>query len=311
MSAAAVSSARWRLSQACMSVATLLLLLLNAWMMGTRLRDVGQTQPNLTSSVSFTSGVASIVPTRWEHTMVEVAQQEQAGTHHNGQAAGLFAAAADTTPEVWARGPATAGAAQTELTELLGAKAVAELRALCGRCLYRTLTEYVRVHGLGDATIVLTGDIPAMWLRDSAVQIATYLPRLARRPSLRPIIDGAIRAQAYFVLQDPYANAFNPAYVHPTRLSKAERQLGRGGWVWTRNFELDSLAYFFNLLWNYHATPGLWRPGQLLEETIVHDAVVAALRVLEVEQHHEEQSPYRCVTNNSCYKQHGMRPTRP
>lgn len=38
------------------------------------------------------------------------------------------------------------------------------------------------------------------------------------------------------------------------QLSKFERQLGRGGWVATRNYELDSGAYFFNLLWNYYHT---------------------------------------------------------
>jgi hypothetical protein len=68
---------------------------------------------------------------------------------------------------------------------------------------------------------------------------------------------------------------------------------GRGGWVWTRNFELDSVAYFFNFLWNFYATPSIWRPEQLLGEALVHDAVVLMLKVLEIEQHHEEKSPYR------------------
>ena len=49
-------------------------------------------------------------------------------------------------------------------------------------------------------TVVLTGDIAAMWLRDSAVQMATYFPRIARRPALRQAIESAIRTQAYFIL---------------------------------------------------------------------------------------------------------------
>jgi meiotically up-regulated gene 157 (Mug157) protein len=132
-----------------------------------------------------------------------------------------------------------------------------------------------------------------MWIRDSAVQMATYLPRITRRPALRSAVEGAIRAQAYFIIQDPWANAYNPHYVPLSKLSKHERQLGRGGWVWNRNFELDSVAYFFNFLWNYHQTASIWRPDKLLQETAVHDAVVLLLKVLMIEQHHEQLSPYR------------------
>lgn len=63
--------------------------------------------------------------------------------------------------------------------------------------------------------------------------------------------------------------------------------------MWTRNFELDSLAYFLMYLWNYWTSPGLYRPEALLVEPLVHDAVVTVLKVLEIEQHHEERSPYR------------------
>ncbi|WIA31767.1 hypothetical protein OEZ86_002639 [Tetradesmus obliquus] len=123
--------------------------------------------------------------------------------------------------------------------------------------------------------------------------MASYFPRINKRPGMRLVLEGAIRAQSYFILQDPWANAYNPKYIPPSIISKYDRQLGRGGWVWTRNFELDSVAYFFNFLWNYHQSPGVWQPGQLLMEPLVHDAVVTMLRLLEVEQHHEQRSPYR------------------
>jgi len=179
------------------------------------------------------------------------------------------------------------------LLKLLDDKTLSDIKSLCGRCLYRTLTSYVRVHDFGRFTVVLTGDIPAMWLRDSAVQMASYFPRVGRRPAIRQVLEGAIRAQSYFILQDPWANAYNPHYVPISKLKKQDRQLGRGGWVWTRNFELDSVAYFFNFIWNFHQTPTIWQPEQLLFEPLVHDAVVAMLKLLEVEQHHEKQSPYR------------------
>jgi meiotically up-regulated gene 157 (Mug157) protein len=46
-------------------------------------------------------------------------------------------------------------------------------------------------------------------------------------------------------------------------------------------------------LWNYHQTLSIWQPATLLLEPLVHDAVVTLLKLLEVEQHHEQQSPYR------------------
>lgn len=102
--------------------------------------------------------------------------------------------------EIWARSSA-ASASITALADLLSNSTTHRLRALCGRCLYRTLTSYVRAHNHGRFTTVLTGDIAAMWLRDSAVQMATYIPRIARRPALRQVVEGAIRAQAHFILQ--------------------------------------------------------------------------------------------------------------
>lgn len=62
---------------------------------------------------------------------------------------------------------------------------------------------------------ILAGDLPLMWIRDSAVQINVLLPRIRKRPQLRRAIEGAIRAQAYFILQDPYANGYEPAWQHP------------------------------------------------------------------------------------------------
>jgi hypothetical protein len=197
-------------------------------------------------------------------------------------------------PEIWAQGPPDGvSEQQQQLSAALGPELLSDLKQLCGRCLYRTMTSYVRVHSFGRVAVVLTGDIPAMWIRDSAVQMATYLPRVTRRPALRAAIEGAIRAQAFFILQDPWANAYNPQYMPPTQLPKHERQLGRGGWVWNRNFELDSVAYYFNFLWNYHQTPSIWQPSKLLMEPAVHDAVVLLLKVLMIEQHHEQLSPYR------------------
>lgn len=49
-------------------------------------------------------------------------------------------------------------------------------------------------------------------------------------------------------LQDPYANAYYKQWRKPTDLHKTERIIGRGGWVGTHNYELDSGAYFISLV---------------------------------------------------------------
>jgi len=59
-------------------------------------------------------------------------------------------------------------------------------------------------------TFVLTGDISAMWLRDSTAQLWPYLSSATEDPNLDRLIRGAIRRQASQVLLDPYANAFLP-----------------------------------------------------------------------------------------------------
>ncbi len=90
------------------------------------------------------------------------------------------------------------------------------------------------------STFVVTGDIPAMWLRDSAAQVEPYLRFAAEDPQLRAMLAGVVARHAAQIGIDPYANAFNEsdsgARTHDDRPAQ-------GPWVWERKYELDSLCY--------------------------------------------------------------------
>ena len=57
--------------------------------------------------------------------------------------------------------------------------------------------------------LLLTGDIPAMWLRDSTAQMRPYLVLAEKDEAIRNLIAGLVRKQMYYINLDPYANAFN------------------------------------------------------------------------------------------------------
>lgn len=81
-----------------------------------------------------------------------------------------------------------------------------ELAELFASCYLNTLDTTVETLDDG-TTFVATGDIPAMWLRDSTAQIMPYVPLAARDEDVRQLVRGLIHRQAGYIHIDAYANA--------------------------------------------------------------------------------------------------------
>ena len=99
-------------------------------------------------------------------------------------------------------------------------------------------------------TYVITGDIDAMWLRDSSAQVNPYLPLIRNDSKLRQLIEGVLLRQSLFVQRDPYANAH---YKDTSRTSEWKRMdiTDMRPGVHERKWELDSLCYVIRLMHSY------------------------------------------------------------
>jgi uncharacterized protein len=153
-------------------------------------------------------------------------------------------------------------------------------------CFANTLQTTVR--RLPDqTTFVITGDIPAMWLRDSTCQVRPYLRLAAADAGMADIIAGLIRRQCACILLDPYANAFNetPSDQH---WSEDATDAPANPWVWERKYEIDSLCFPIQLAYLF------WRATGRTDH-FDQDFFRAARAIVDVwvrEQRHATASPY-------------------
>ena len=117
-------------------------------------------------------------------------------------------------------------------------------------CFPNTLDTTVRYRSVegDDDTFVITGDINAMWLRDSAAQVWPYLRYVDKDEPLRHLIRGVIRRQFNCILTDPYANAFN---FEPTGGSWQSDETEMKKELHERKYEIDSLCYPVRLAYEY------------------------------------------------------------
>lgn len=144
-----------------------------------------------------------------------------------------------------------------------------------------------------NTTFVFTGDIPAMWLRDSSAQVHPYIPLAADDSTLRQMLSGLIQRQARSIQIDPYANAFNR---EPDGQGHTQDRPQQGPWIWERKYELDSLCYPVRLCYHYWQTT----QDRAVFTEDVYRMLQAIVKVMETEQHHDEQSTYHFERLSPC-----------
>lgn len=140
-----------------------------------------------------------------------------------------------------------------------------------------------------DEVFLITGDIEAMWLRDSSAQVCHYLAFANRYSGIKDMIAGLIKKQFKYISLDPYANAFNPepngkCWTQDKSDATGEQRL----WEWERKYELDSLCYPVRLLWQYFE---ITKDENIFSPQIIK-TLKLILRVFRIEQQHGDESGY-------------------
>lgn len=136
-------------------------------------------------------------------------------------------------------------------------------------------------------TYVITGDIDAMWLRDSTAQITPYLSFLKKDAELQKLVIGVINRQVKNILKDPYANAF---YKDSNKISEWKDDVTdmKPG-IHERKWEIDSLCYPIRLSYLY------WKETQ---DTTPFDAqwkdsINLIVKTFKEQQRKKSKGPYK------------------
>jgi meiotically up-regulated gene 157 (Mug157) protein len=163
-----------------------------------------------------------------------------------------------------------------------------KLALMFENCFPNTLdtTVHYRLQDGKPDTFVYTGDIHAMWLRDSAAQVWPYLSLMKGDEPLQLLIAGVVNRQTKCVLFDPYANAFNDG---PTGSEWKTDMTDMKPELHERKWEIDSLCYTVRLAYNY------WK---LSGDTSVFDsnwqrAAALIVKTFKEQQRKDGVGPYR------------------
>lgn len=158
------------------------------------------------------------------------------------------------------------------ITRLKGIIADPDLYRLFENAYPSTLDTAIRWKGVAaenaeeELTFIITGDINAMWLRDSSNQLQSYLPLLNASSdpnSIASLYRGVINLQARYLLTSPYCNAFQPPVESGVEFAEIEFAIGDivfpiydNQSVFECKYELDSLGAFLQISTEYYKATG-------------------------------------------------------
>lgn len=160
-----------------------------------------------------------------------------------------------------------------------------KLKKIFHNCFINTMETTVEYNEENIDTFIITGDIPAMWLRDSTSQIEHYLPFINEHEDLKKLFIGLINRQVFCILHEPYANAFNKT----ANGQKWDNDITKDSpWVWERKYEIDSLCFPVRLIYKY------WKKSN--DSSFFNDEIknmfYKIIETWKIEQNHFENSDY-------------------
>ncbi|WP_300598247.1 glycoside hydrolase family 125 protein [Niabella sp.] len=165
-----------------------------------------------------------------------------------------------------------------------------ELGWLFNNCFPNTLDTtvfYTEKDGKPD-TYVITGDIDAMWLRDSSAQVYPYLAFTKKDQALHRLIEGVIRKQTHFILKDPYANAFYNDDSKVSEWKETDITDMKPG-IHERKWEIDSLCYPIRLAYRFWKETGDTAPF----DASWKEGIALTLKTFKEQQRKNGAGPYK------------------
>lgn len=180
-------------------------------------------------------------------------------------------------------------AVEAKIAEVISQLTNPKLAWMFANCFPNTLDTTVHFSESEDGTpdtFVYTGDIHAMWLRDSGAQVWPYVPLAASDEALRKMIAGVILRQFKCINIDPYANAFNMGPTGSEWESDITEMIPE---LHERKYEIDSHCYPIRLAYEYWKVTG--DTSVFGDEWI--QAIGKTLKTFREQQRKDDLGPYK------------------